>query len=274
MSEKLQKVLARSGLGSRRTMEQYIREGRIRVNGRPATLGDRVEPDARIQVDGKPLASRRLQPPRRRVLIYHKPVGELTTRSDPQGRPTVFQRLPGLEQGRWVAVGRLDINTCGLLLLTTDGELANRLMHPRYQLPREYAVRVYGEVPEATLQRLRDGVELEDGPARFDAVERLSSTEGSSDWYRVVLHEGRKREVRRLWESQGVRVSRLLRTRYGPVGLPRGMHQGELRELQGTELQALLASVGLGRPRAAPAGDAARRPAGAGRRRPARTRKG
>ena len=269
MSEKLQKVLARSGIGSRRTMEQYIREGRIKVNGRPATLGDRVEADARIQVDGRPLGSRRLRPPRRRVLIYHKPVGELTTRSDPQGRPTVFQRLPALEQGRWVAVGRLDVNTCGLLLLTTDGELANRLMHPRYQLPREYAVRVYGEVPEPTLQKLRDGVELEDGPARFDEVERLSATDGASDWYRVVLHEGRKREVRRLWESQGVRVSRLLRTRYGPVSLPRGMHQGELRELDAQELRRLLAAVGLGGNRPAGAGQPPA-PGAARRRRPRR----
>ena len=261
MSEKLQKVLARSGLGSRRTMEQYIRDGRVRVDGRPASLGDRVEPGSRIQVDGRPLEPRRLRAPRRRVLVYHKPVGEVTTRADPEGRPTVFQRLPSPRGGRWITVGRLDVNTCGLLLLTTDGELAHRLMHPRFRLEREYAVRVYGEVPPETLERLRAGVELEDGPARFDELERLSESPGASDWYRVVLHEGRKREVRRLWESQGVRVSRLMRTRYGPVSLPKGMHQGEVRELDEPGIRRLLQSVGLAAERP-PAG----RRAAAGRR--------
>jgi len=244
-TEKLQKVLARAGLGSRRLMEQWIRDGRVRVDGQLATLGDRVGCDARISVDGRPLPARSLAGPERRVLIYHKPEGEVTTRSDPEHRPTVFERLPRVPKGRWIAVGRLDVNTSGLLLFTTDGELANRLMHPRYGLTREYAVRIFGEVTEAMRERLLSGVDLDDGIAAFEEIEVLSDTAGANDWYRVRLREGRRREVRRLWESQGVVVSRLMRIQYGPVHLPSGLRQGQHRLLPPGEVAALCRQVGL-----------------------------
>lgn len=241
MSEKLQKVLARAGLGSRREIEEWIRAGRVKVDGRVATLGDRVETDARLQVDGRPVTVRAVT---RRVIAYHKPVGEVCTRHDPDGRPTIFAALPRLREGRWVAVGRLDVNTAGLLLLTSDGELANRLMHPRSGVEREYAVRVLGEVTADTLRRLREGVELEDGAARFDSI-REAGGEGANRWYHVTLKEGRKREVRRLWEAVGLRVSRLIRVRFGPLRLQRELRPGKSREVKGPELAALLASVGL-----------------------------
>jgi 23S rRNA pseudouridine2605 synthase len=251
-TEKLQKVLARAGLGSRRQMEAWIRDGRISVNGRPATLGDRVAGDERITVDGRPLARRATTATERRVLVYHKPEGEVTTRSDPEGRPTVFAPLPVLRGARWIVVGRLDVNTSGLLLFTTDGELAHRLMHPRYRLIRDYAVRVFGEVDAAMLQRLAAGVDLEDGRAAFEHVEVLSQTEGANDWYRVRLREGRRREVRRLWESQGVRVSRLMRVQFGPVALPPRLRQGQYQELGAGEMRALCAAVGLDERSSAP----------------------
>ncbi len=244
-TEKLQKVLARAGIGSRREMELWIDAGRVAVNGRPATLGDRVAADARITVDGRPLARRAVQAPQGRVLIYHKPEGGVTTRADPEGRPTVFARLPVLRGARWIAVGRLDINTAGLLLFTTDGELANRLMHPRNRLPRDYAVRIYGVVDAAMIARLQGGVVLDDGPAAFERVEVLSSTDGANDWYRVRVREGRKREVRRLWESQGVRVSRLMRVQFGPVVLPPRLRQGQHHELAEGELRGLCRAVEL-----------------------------
>jgi len=252
MDEKLQKVLARAGLGSRRELEDWIREGRIRVNGQRATIGDRVGPEDRITVDGRPLPKQRQSAPRRRVIAYHKPLGEVCTRDDPEGRPTVFEQLPGLRNGRWVSIGRLDINTAGLLLLTNDGELANRLMHPSREVEREYAVRVLGEIAPDVLERLRTGVELEDGPARFESV-RDAGGQGANHWYHVVLREGRNREVRRLWEAQGVTVSRLLRVRYGPIGLPRRLRPGRWEELQAQDVDALLAAVGMepeARPRA------------------------
>ncbi len=237
MSERLQKFLASAGFGSRRQIEDWIRQNRIIVNGQPAQLGLSVSAADRIQIDGKPVRVARQQQPRR-VLAYYKPVGEMTTRRDPDGRPTVFDRLPPVRDGRWIAVGRLDLNTQGLLLLTNDGELANQLMHPSSRIDREYAVRVAGEVTPEQLRRLLEGVPLEDGPARFDEM-REAGGEGVNHWYHVILREGRHREVRRLWESQGITVSRLIRVRYGPVVLRRGLHPGrwdELDEAQMTEL--------------------------------------
>lgn len=270
MSEKLQKVLARAGYGSRREMEQWIAAGRVMLNGEPARLGDRAGPEDRIEVDGRPLAEEKRTPPRQ-VLIYYKPVGEVTTRQDTEQRPVVFDRLPRPIAGRWVAVGRLDVNTSGLLLFTTDGELANRLMHPSFQIEREYAARVLGKVTPETLERLRQGVELDDGLARFEVIEQTSDDGGANDWFRVVLREGRKREVRRLFESQGLTVSRLIRVRYGPVTLPRDMRRGEIRELTSVEVAALCRSIGLDpgtAPTPKPASAVRPRPSGDGRRRP------
>lgn len=242
MAERLQKFLARAGFGSRRQIEDWVRQGRITVNGVAAQLGAQVGAADNIQIDGKRV-SVRADRQRRRVLAYYKPVGEMTTRSDPEGRPTIFERLPPLRDGRWIAVGRLDLTTQGLLLVTNDGELANRLMHPSSQIEREYAVRVLGEVAPEMLKRLREGVTLEDGVARFDDL-REAGGEGANRWYHVVLREGRNREVRRLWESQGVTVSRLTRVRYGPVALRRGLHPGRWDELDETQIGALLAAVG------------------------------
>ena len=216
MSEKLQKVLARAGHGSRREMEALITAGRVSVDGKVATLGDRVEVNAVIRVDGHTVKTRAEEEMICRVLAYHKPEGEMCTRHDPEGRPTVFDRLPKLDSARWIAVGRLDVNTSGLLLFTTDGELANRLMHPSHEVEREYAVRVFGEITEAMLQRLRKGVQLEDGMAKFNKI-KPAGGEGLNQWFNVTLTEGRNREVRRLWESQEVQVSRLMRVRYGDV---------------------------------------------------------
>lgn len=230
MSEKLQKVLARSGHGSRRELEAKIAAGRVSVNGKVATLGERIDADAKVRIDGHEVT---IKPPEDvvcRVLMYHKPEGELCTRKDPEGRPTVYDRLPRVQGARWVAVGRLDVNTAGLLLFTTDGELANRLMHPGSQIEREYAVRVFGEVTDAMLRKLQKGVQLEDGPAAFKEIKR-GGGEGMNQWYRVVLTEGRNREVRRLWESQGVTVSRLMRVRYGSIRLEQGLPQGGWGEL-------------------------------------------
>lgn len=255
MSEKLQKVLARAGIGSRREMERWIEEGRVSIDGNKAALGDRVEPHNVIRIDGHVLSAFAAQGSRPRVILYHKPEGELTTRNDPQGRPTVFDHLPVLRHGRWIAIGRLDFNTAGLLLLTTDGELANRLMHPSSEVEREYAVRVLGNVDEAMLARLREGVMLEDGLARFETIVDAGG-EGANRWFHVTLHEGRHREVRRLWEAVGAQVSRLIRVRYGSLTLPRGLRAGRRQELTKDELDALYASVGLERPEA---------PRGAGR---------
>ncbi|MGL4475387.1 MAG: 23S rRNA pseudouridine(2605) synthase RluB [Shewanella sp.] len=230
MSEKLQKVLARAGHGSRREMEAWIAAGRVSVDGEIASLGDRVEPDAKIRIDGRTVSMKSADDLICRVLAYHKPEGEICSRKDPEGRPTVFDRLPKIRDGRWVAVGRLDINTSGLLLFTCDGELANRLMHPSNEVEREYAVRTFGEVTEATVQRLRNGVMLEDGPAQFDHV-KAAGGEGLNQWWHVGLREGRNREVRRLWESQEVQVSRLIRIRYGMIELPKTLPRGGWMEL-------------------------------------------
>ena len=230
MSEKLQKVLARAGAGSRREMETYISAGRVSVEGKTAYLGDRVEGNELIRVDGHQVKLKPLEDDLCRVLMYNKPEGEMCTRKDPEGRPTVFDRLPKLDGSRWVAVGRLDINTSGMLLFTTDGELANRLMHPSKQVEREYAVRVFGEVNEAMLQTLRHGVKLEDGTAKFQKI-TYRGGEGRNHWFHVVLSEGRNREVRRLWESQDVQVSRLIRVRYGDMEMKRQLPLGGWTEL-------------------------------------------
>jgi len=230
MSEKLQKVLARAGKGSRREMETFISAGRVSVDGKTAFLGDRVEGTEQIRLDGHTVKLKAKEDELCRVIMYNKPEGEMCTRKDPEGRPTVFDRLPPLENSRWVAVGRLDINTSGMLLFTTDGELANRLMHPSKKVEREYAVRVFGEVNEAMLQTLRAGVKLEDGPAKFQKI-TYKGGEGRNHWFHVVLSEGRNREVRRLWESQEVQVSRLIRVRYGDLEMKRQLPNGGWTEL-------------------------------------------
>jgi 23S rRNA pseudouridine2605 synthase len=241
---RLQKLLAAAGLGSRRTIEQWIREGRITVAGRVAQLGDRAGPTDEVCLDGRKVELEATQLPARELLLYHKPVGEMTTRSDPQGRPTVFERLPQPRAGRWITVGRLDVNTSGLLLFTTDGELAHRLMHPSSEIDREYLVRVRGRPSPFVVKQLMDGVALEDGPARFDRIEQ-DETDGSHTTFRVVLHEGRNREVRRIWSAVGFEVSRLLRVRYGPIELPRDLRPGGWRNADAETAGRLAHSVHL-----------------------------
>ena len=242
--EKLQKVLARAGLGSRRVLEQWISDGRITVNGVVAKLGDRVLPGQDIRVDGVPLSAGARHGIRCRIILYHKPEGQVCTTADPEGRPTVFDHLPVLRNARWIVVGRLDFNTQGLLIFTTDGELANRLMHPSSEIEREYAVRVLGNVDAGMLARLREGVQLEDGPAHFDTITDAGG-EGANRWYHVTLKEGRNREVRRLWEAVGAKVSRLIRVRFGPVTLPRLLRPGRWAELDKDTAALLLRSVGI-----------------------------
>jgi 23S rRNA pseudouridine2605 synthase len=241
--ERLQKVLANAGMGSRRQIEGWIVEGRVEVNGVAAELGQRVSPDDVIFVDGKRVAKRLLEAPAREVVVYNKPEGELVTRKDPEGRHTVFERMPKLKHGRWIPVGRLDINSSGLLLLTTDGELANQLMHPSRQVEREYAVRVMGEVSEEQLKTLTHGIDLEDGPARFEEIVE-SGGEGINRWFHVVIMEGRQREVRRMWEAVGARVSRLKRVRYGSVILESALKVGRWRYLTEQEVNELLKDMG------------------------------
>ena len=243
--EKLQKVMARMGLGSRRDIESWISLGRVKVNNLVATLGQRVDSHDAISLDGRLLRREELEESTRRVLMYNKPEGQVCTRDDPEGRPTVFEHLPRLKSGRWINIGRLDINTTGLLMFTTDGELANRLMHPSYQMDREYAVRVRGEVDDAMLERLLAGVMLEDGPAKFSDIQRAPGGEGFNHWFHCVVMEGRNREVRRLWESQGVVVSRLKRVRFGPVFLTSDLSVGRWREMVQGEIDILAAEVGL-----------------------------
>ncbi|HXE66127.1 MAG TPA: pseudouridine synthase [Rhodanobacteraceae bacterium] len=245
LEERLHKVLANAGLGSRRMLEQRIAGGEIKVNGNAAETGSSVRAGDRVEVDGKQFVVATDQHEHAQVLMYHKPEGELTTRDDPEGRPTVFENLPPLKGSRWISVGRLDVNTTGLLLLTTDGELANALMHPSHELEREYLCRVHGEVPDEMLEKLKAGVELEDGPARFDEI-HVVSRGGSHCWFRVVLHEGRNREVRRLWDSQGLLVSRLKRIRYGNVELPRGLRPGQNQALAEDAIKGLRDLSGAG----------------------------
>jgi 23S rRNA pseudouridine2605 synthase len=237
-TEKLQKVLARAGLGSRREMEIWISDGKVTVNRKVATLGDRVCPEDVIRI-GK----RRLTWPKEsripQVICYHKPVGEICTRKDPQGRPTIFTKLPKLKGARWVSVGRLDINTAGLILLTDSGELANQLMHPAQEVEREYAVRVLGEISAGKLQKLQQGIMLDDGLAKFERLLEAGG-EGANHWYHVVLREGRNREVRRMWEAVEVQVSRLIRIRYGPIQLPPGLKQGNSLPLTSGQVKELM----------------------------------
>jgi len=240
--ERLQKVLAAHGLGSRREIDAWVAAGRVSVDGTVAMPGTRVSGSERIRIDGQ-LVRLGARSRVARVLRYHKPVGQVCTRRDPEGRPTVFDHLPLLRNGRWIAVGRLDLTTCGLMLFTDDGSLANQLMHPRGNIEREYAVRVHGQAPAEVLQRLLDGVSLDGVQARFDSI-RSAGGEGTNQWFHVVLREGRNREVRRMWESQGVTVSRLIRVRFGPIGLPRLLPPGRWETLPRTELDALLACVG------------------------------
>ncbi|MGV8805752.1 MAG: pseudouridine synthase [Polaromonas sp.] len=252
---KLHKVLAQAGLGSRLEMEQLILEGRISVNAEPAHIGQRVQFGDTVKVNGKPIRVR-IDPPPPRVIAYHKPAGEVVTHDDPQNRPTVFRRLPRLFQGKWQSVGRLDLNTEGLLLLTSSGELANRLMHPRFGLEREYAVRVLGALNNEEKKRLLDGVTLDDGVAQFGSIE-AGGGEGANCWYRVTISEGRNREVRRMFEAVGHAVSRLIRIRYGAMVLPRGLKRGAFVELDEADIQALTHAVSRSEARADMRGDAA-----------------
>jgi 23S rRNA pseudouridine2605 synthase len=245
---KLHKVLAQSGMGSRLEMEQLILEGRISVNNEPAHIGQRIQFGDSIKVNGKPIRYR-IDPPPARVIAYHKPAGEVVTHDDPQNRPTVFRKLPKLQQGKWQSVGRLDLNTEGLLLFTSSGDLANNLMHPRFGLEREYAVRVLGALNKEEKQALLNGVQLDDGLAQFGSIEE-GGGEGSNCWYRVTISEGRNREVRRMMESVGHAVSRLIRIRYGAMVLPRGLKRGAWMELDEADIRALAHAAGSGRPRA------------------------
>lgn len=252
MSEKLQKILAGAGLGSRRELEKWIVDGRVSVNGSIATLGDRAKATDRILVDGRVVKTNRDETPR--VLMYSKPEGEVCTTSDPDGRPTVFDSLPKINSGRWIAIGRLDINTSGLLLFTNYGELANRLMHPSFEVKREYLARIHGDVDQKMLNNLMDGVVLDDGLAKFQSVKAQhhrnpEERTRSNQWFRCVLAEGRTREVRRLWESQDVEVSRLKRISYGPIELPSFIRRSEFIELESKQVSSLFIAVDLRAPK-------------------------
>lgn len=244
MKERIQKVLAQAGYGSRREIEKWIDAGRVSINNKIAVLGDKISYEDDIELDGKllPLTDKSDLPTR--VIAYYKPEGEVCSQHDPEGRPTVFEHLPRLQKSRWVMIGRLDLNTSGLLLFTTNGELANRLMHPRYEVEREYAVRVYGDVTQDHINNLLNGVQLEDGPAKFDEI-KSEGGEGRNQWFHVKLREGRKREVRRLWESQDLTVSRLTRIRYGNVLLNRSLKLGKWHDLPPGLIKDLGTLVGL-----------------------------
>lgn len=245
LGERVQKVLANAGFGSRREIERWIEQGKVRINGQLAKLGDRVKGDDLVQMGNRRVRIDRINQIERRIIVYNKPEGEVVTRNDPENRPTAFQRLPKLKSsGRWIAVGRLDINSSGLMLFTTDGELANRLMHPSKAVEREYAVRVLGKVTTEMLETLTHGVELEDGPARFEDIVE-SGGDGANRWFHVVIMEGRNREVRRMWEAVGLKVNRLKRVRYGPVMLDNRLHAGKSRDLEPKEMSDLLAMVDL-----------------------------
>jgi len=244
--EKLQKVLATFGLGSRREIEQWIKAGRIKINDTLAKLGDRISIEDKVKIDDRPVRLKPKEEIKHRVLIYHKPAGEICSRRDDQERPLLFDALPKIRGKRWVLIGRLDFNTSGLLLVTTDGELANRLMHPSFEVEREYAVRVLGKMTQEMALRLKRGVKLEDGMAHFEDIKDAGG-EGVNHWYHVILREGRNREVRRLFESQGLKVSRLIRVRFGPIGLPRFLRAGQWKDLDKKEIDTLRALVRLNR---------------------------
>jgi len=244
MSEKLQKVLARAGFGSRREIEVWIGKGRVKVNGRVAVIGDRVGDTDKIIVDGKKLVTQAKHRKDRRILLYNKPENEICTRKDPEGRPTVFDKLPVVKRGRWISIGRLDINTSGLLLFTSDGELANKLAHPSSQIEREYAVRVMGEVTSDMVQRMHKGLLIDGHLCRFTDIQYFAG-KGVNRWYHVVTMDGRNREVRKLWESQGLKVSRLKRVRFGPIFIPSAVKRGQFQELSGNEADKLLRLVEL-----------------------------
>ena len=244
MSQKLQKVLARAGFGSRREIEVWIGKGRVKVNGRIAVIGDRVEDTDKIIVDGKKLVPPSRHRKDRRILLYNKPENEICTRKDPEGRPTVFDKLPVVKRGRWISIGRLDINTSGLLLFTSDGELANKLAHPSSQIEREYAVRVMGQVTSDMVQRMHKGLLIDGHLCRFTDIQYFAG-KGVNRWYHVVTMDGRNREVRKLWESQGLKVSRLKRVRFGPIFIPSAVKRGQFQELSGNEVDKLLRLVEL-----------------------------
>jgi 23S rRNA pseudouridine2605 synthase len=271
--QRLHKILASCGFGSRRAMEELIIAGRITVNRMPAEIGQKVGPGDEVRINGEPVKIRFAEP-KPRVLVYHKPAGEIVTRDDPEDRPTVFEQLPPIKDGKWIAVGRLDYNTEGLLLFTNSGELANRLMHPRYEVEREYSVRVMGRLNDEQMHALVDGVELEDGPAKCEKVEDGGGDEDSANhWYSAVIKEGRNREIRRLFEALGLTVSRLIRTRYGTIAMPSVVKRGDVLELEPAVVQSLLQSVGLKPGGGAQAGPVKEgrpgRPGGQGQARPA-----
>ena len=238
--ERLQKILSQAGFGSRRAMEEWIEKGLVRVNGVVAKIGDSAGPEDKISVNDKLIKNPLEHAEKIRILVYHKPIGEICSRSDPEHPQTVFDNIPPIKNGRWVMVGRLDINTSGLLIFTNSGELANQLMHPKFGLEREYAVRVHGQVSPSVLKKLKEGVQLDDGMDKFQRLE-FRGGEGTNSWYHAVLTEGKNREVRRLWESQNVEVSRLIRIRYGKIELPRTLSRGQFAELSPKETEAFVA---------------------------------
>jgi 23S rRNA pseudouridine2605 synthase len=245
-SEKLQKILARAGFGSRRSVEPLIAEGLVKVNGRVAKLGDRATEDDRIMVKDRLVKESRLEKQPTKVILYNKPEGRICTRSDEKGRDTIFEQLPRIFNGRWISIGRLDLNTSGLMILTNNGELANRMMHPSYEMEREYTVRVFGEVTDDTIKKMLKGITLEDGVARFTNIQKMKQAdEGQNKWFKVTLKQGKYREVRRIWESQGHPVSRLHRMRYGLFTIPKNLRKGKTEELSWKQVNQLLSSVQL-----------------------------